>query len=407
MIAPVISEGFILRGLGYYVLTLRCFMTSWKDRSRGHWRYRFQFKGENYYGKGFPTRRESDAAEAEHRRMLRAQKKTTHSGMAFVYAVNTYLDYAERKFATKTYKYKRFVYQCFLDRYGDIDLLEITTQHVHEYLNSLSSNNLYNVHRKELSSLFTFAIRQLKSDIKNPCLDVEKMPHSAKQKDIPSEEEILRLIMVSIPGDERDILLCCLQTLGRIDEVLRLTWQDVNFEKRIVTLWTRKRKGGAYEADPMPMNQDLYDILKRRWPERKQEKWIFYNEDTGTRFMHRPKMMASLCKRAGIEPIGKGQKKLTKGKKKGQIVENDHYYGFHALRHFMASYLADQERVGTQAVSRLLRHKNLRTTEIYLHSLDESQRFAIEKIEGKFKPENKNPLTAPSHSIKKEAADNP
>ncbi|MFA5323346.1 MAG: tyrosine-type recombinase/integrase [Smithella sp.] len=375
-------------------------MTSWKDRKRGHWRYRFQYQGADYYGKGYPTRRESDAAEAEHRKTLKAARKATPSGMGFVYAVNTYLDYAERKFAPKTYKYKRFVYQSFLDQYGDIFLQEITPRHIHEYLNSLKSNNLYNVHRKDLSSLFAFAIKQLSVEIQNPCAAVGKMPHSPKKKDIPSEEEILRLIVAATPGDEKDIFLCCLHTLGRIDEVLRMAWEDVNLDKRIITLWTRKRKGGAYEADPLPMNQDLYEILKRRWDEKIQGKWIFYNEDTGTRFMHRPKMMAGLCKRAGIEPIGKGQRKLTKGKKKGQTVESNHYYGFHSLRHFMASYLADQERVGTQAVSKLLRHKNLRTTEIYLHSLDESQRLAMEKIEGKFTSKNENPLTTPSHKEK-------
>lgn len=68
-----------------------------------------------------------------------------------------------------------------------------------------------------------------------------------------------------------------------------------------------------------------------------------------------------------------------RGKNKGK-VEVDLYIGFYTLRHFMASYLADQEKVGVKAVSGLLRHKNLMTTEIYLHSIDEGQRIAIDKI---------------------------
>jgi len=96
------------------------------------------------------------------------------------------------------------------------------------------------------------------------------------------------------------------------------------------------------------------------------------------------KMMKGLCKRAGI-----------------------HHYGFHALRHFMASYLADRERVGTQAVSKLLRHKNLRTTVIYLHSLDEIQRSAMTNIEGKFTSNLEKALTAPAHTKKKGATENP
>jgi integrase len=100
--------------------------------------------------------------------------------------------------------------------------------------------------------------------------------------------------------------------------------------------------------------------------------------------MNRPKMMSSICKRAGLIPIGKGKRKIEKGNDKGKIEEINLYYGFHALRHFMASYLVDQEKVSTKAVSGLLRHKNLRTTEIYLHSIDESQRAATKQIEGKF-----------------------
>lgn len=115
-------------------------------------------------------------------------------------------------------------------------------------------------------------------------------------------------------------------------------------------------------------------------------------------------MMASLCKRAGIEPVGKGLRKISRGKNKGKYEDADLYIGFHALRHFMATYLADQEKVGVKAVSGLLRHKNLRTTEIYLHSIDESQRIAIDKIQGKFTSKNANVPTECSHLIKERAA---
>jgi integrase len=112
--------------------------------------------------------------------------------------------------------------------------------------------------------------------------------------------------------------------------------------------------------------------------------------------------MAALCKRAGIPPIGKGTRRISRGNNKGKMVEVevevDLYLGFHALRHFMASYLAVQEKVGVKAVSGLLRHKNLRTTEIYLHSIDEGQRVAIEKIQGKFTPGIANLPTTAAHN---------
>jgi len=108
-------------------------------------------------------------------------------------------------------------------------------------------------------------------------------------------------------------------------------------------------------------------------------------------------MMDAICQRAGCTPIGTRKITMTPSqirafekKHKRKIREEEkirivpRYYGFHALRHFMASYLMDEENVSLKTVSGLLRHKNVRTTEIYLHSVDQSQLAASSKIEGKF-----------------------
>jgi integrase len=374
-------------------------MSVWKER--GEWRYRFQFNGTRYNGSGYKTKREADAGQAERRKEAASTQKKIAT--AFSDISRQYLDYSERKHAKSTYKYKSYVYAQFINHHGNLTFEEITPQQIHEYLNTRPSNHNYNAQRKDLSAIWTFAKRQLGIDIPNPCAVLEKMPHTPKNKTIPPEDVILKLIMAADPdGDEQDLLLVIIHTLGRIDEVLRLRWEDVNFEKRIVTLWTRKRKDGAYEPDALPMGNDLHQILMGRWKSRKQDTWVFFNpkakDGDGDRFYHRPKMMASLCRRAGIPPIGKGLRKISAGKNKGKMMEVDLYIGFHALRHFMASYLADQERVGVKAVSGLLRHKNLRTTEIYLHSIDEGQRVAIDKIQGKFTPKSTNLPTIAAHN---------
>jgi hypothetical protein len=45
-----------------------------------------------------------------------------------------------------------------------------------------------------------------------------------------------------------------------------------------------------------------------------------------------------------------------------------------------------------------IRHKNLRTTEIYLHSIDEGQRIAIDKIQGKFTSKIEYPHKESAHA---------
>jgi integrase len=148
------------------------------------------------------------------------------------------------------------------------------------------------------------------------------MPHTPAKTTPPSEKEILQLIMAADPEkDEKDFLLTILHTLARVDEILRLTWQDVNFEQRSIRLWTRKRKGGSYESNNLHMNEDLYQILKRRYKKRTHERWVFPNPKTKTRYTRRPKFMRGLCKRAfGSEKEKKEKKPYT-----GPV------YGFHSL----------------------------------------------------------------------------
>ena len=86
----------------------------------------------------------------------------------------------------------------------------------------------------------------LKSSIYNPVRKLEALPHTSEKKHLPNEEEALRLIRAADPETERPLIQVMLQTLGRIDEVRRLTWECVNFDKRTAALYTRKRKDGAF-----------------------------------------------------------------------------------------------------------------------------------------------------------------
>jgi integrase len=279
--------------------------------------------------------------------------------MDFRTAAAIYLEDAERRFVEKTFKYKRYVYRSFKNLIGNMAMRDITPQILNNYLMTRKSNYNYNVHRKELSALFTFAQRRLKIISYNPCWDLEKMPHTPTQKIIPTEEQILKLLQAADPEYERPLITILLHTAARVDEILRLTWADIHFEKRKITRWTRKRKGGSYEPILTAMNKELYETLKRLWEKRQHEKWVFYNVKTGYRYNHRPKLMKSLCKKACIDP----------------------HFGFHAIRHFTASYLADAENVSKKTISGILGHKSLQTTELYLHGVDESQKSAMKILE--------------------------
>lgn len=370
-------------------------MGSYWDQNRKHWRYQFKRTGIRYTGRGYKTKRDSEEAEAAHRKALKdTPVPALETPSAFSVYAKQYLQYAERKFVKDVAKRKYNTFSRFIESQGDLPIDQITPIQIHNYLNTLPTNNSYNEHRQELSSLFAW-VRKMDpykfQFMVNPCLAIDPMAVDEPEPPTPTVDEVLKIIAAAKSGDEQDIVLCCLHLLGRIDEILRLRWKDINFEKRTITLWTRKRKNGRYESDQMPMNQVLYDLLKTRWEKRTQDQWVYFNEKTvrdgkktGDRYYHRPKMMAAICKRAKIAPIGKGKMKLWRGKDKGKIVEIDHYYGFHSFRHFMASYLAEEEKISSKSAQRLLRHKNLSTTEKYLHFIDPNQRATMAAVEGKF-----------------------
>jgi integrase len=238
------------------------------------------------------------------------------------------------------------------------------------YLRSRSTNTNYNRHRKDLCALLTWAWKRQKIE-QNPCFFLEKMPEPQFVKQIPTQEEMQRLILAA--GKNRPFILTLYHTLARVDEVLRLKWADVSFQDRHLTLWTRKRKGGEWAADTMAMNQVLYDTLWALWRGRTQEEYVFVNPLTGTRYMRRPRIMRTICKRAGIR-----------------------HFGFHSIRHFVASLLHDAMKISVPQVSKLLRHQSKATTERYLQVIDSGSREAMQSLESDFM---KEVLTTPSHKI--------
>ncbi len=343
-------------------------MGLYKDKQRGDWIYRIDYQGKHYGGRGYKKKSEARAAMEEKRKAVRSPPGPIQTAMAFSVVANDYLDDAARRFAKKTYDYKKYVYRSFVGFAGDLSVDQITPQTIHKYLSTRPTNSNYNSHRKDLSALFHFAIKRLKIIVHNPVIEIPPMPHTTPQKHIPTEEQVLSLIMASEINVERPLILCLVHTLARIDELLRWTWSDINFEHRTVTLWTRKRSGGQLESDTLPMNDDLFDVLQGIWKKRIQDTWVFYNEKTKSKFNRRPKMMPSICKRAGIVPP----------------------FGFHAIRHFMATRLADSGKVSKKTISGILRHKSLSTTEIYLHSIDNSHKEAMDLVSGFGVGDNEN-----------------
>jgi integrase len=114
------------------------------------------------------------------------------------------------------------------------------------------------------------------------------------------------------------------------------------------------------------MTEKLHEVLSGRYEKRDSSKpWVFWHRYWSRKkgrfcegpYDDRKKIMKSLCKKAGVK-----------------------YFRFHPLRHSGASIM-DSKNVPLGSIQRILGHENRKTTELYLHSIGESEREAITVFE--------------------------
>jgi len=89
-----------------------------------------------------------------------------------------------------------------------------------------------------------------------------------------------------------------------------------------------------------------------------KNEWVFPDLESGKPYTVRQHFMKKLCRKAGVKT-----------------------FGFHAIRHLTASILA-QADVPMVTIQRILRHKNLMTTERYIRGL-EPVKPALEILSGR------------------------
>jgi integrase/recombinase XerD len=173
-------------------------------------------------------------------------------------------------------------------------------------------------------------------------------------------EEQLILICKHIDIDiVKEVVILGFYTGMRLNELVNLTWRNVNLSTRIITVgdesFTTKNRNQRY----IPISDEaLTSILSQR--ERKKEipignSFVFCKSD-GSKFTgdYISGRFKRACKKAGLDPR----------------------IHFHSLRHSFASNLA-QKGVSLYKIKELLGHASIATTEIYSHLNIESLKEAI------------------------------
>ena len=174
-----------------------------------------------------------------------------------------------------------------------------------------------NKDRKNLVAAWNWGIKYLDLPTPNPCL-VDTFPEQRQTRYIPPEEDFWKAYECA-NGQDQTMLLAYLHLAARKSELFRLKWEDVDFNRSLIRIGTRKRRGGSLEYDWLPMTEELRTALIRHKPGADPE-WVFTDPESGNPFQYRLHFMRRLCKRAGVKA-----------------------FGFHAIRHLTASILAQAD----------------------------------------------------------------
>lgn len=228
-------------------------MSIYFQKGRG-WKYDFTLKGERYTSKYFDTKKEVKQAEAIKREeVLNPKPEVTATDMAFLDLVNMRLDHvlsynSEGHYQQCVYKAKRWVSQ-----WKGLMCSEITRPMIEAFLikrRKKGSPFTANTDLRYLRATFNHGLKR-KLIAQNPTKGIEFFPVQKKMKTVPLPEDIDLVIEVA-DCDTQQYLWTMRETLGRMGEINRLTWEDVNFEERFVILYTRKKRGGISPQGKSP-----------------------------------------------------------------------------------------------------------------------------------------------------------
>ena len=332
------------------------------------WRFDFTHKGTRQTEAWFKTKQEAKRAEAERKEELINPQPLPQipTDIKFLELVNRRLDYVKAYHTEHHYEDYVSLARRWVKEWGETMCRDITPDSIQQYMirRSHVSNYTANKDLRYLRATFNHGLKR-EWITNNPTKNISFLPVEKQMKYIPPTQDVLKVIMVA-DSDTQDYLWTLKETMGRMSEVNRLEWKDINFDDRYVILYTRKKHGGHLTPRKVPMTERSYSVLSRRYQQRAKDKpWVFWQRYWSRKkkewiegpYENRSKIMKTLCRKADVK-----------------------YFRFHPLRHLGASTL-DRANVNIGSIQRILGHENRTTTEIYLHSIGEAEREAMKIFE--------------------------
>ena len=325
------------------------------------YRAKVKFQNQQYTKSGFATKAEAKAWMVEEKKRLKAEAENRpqkrRDVLMFSQASEEYLEDCSARMQPGSVSEKFHHYTKFVEWIGsDFSLEQITTVIVQDYAAHVlkttraphDPKKTANRHIRNLKALWNWHKRRGYQG-HNPFTGVESYPEDTVSRYVPPVEDVAKVLQVAEEW-QRDFLHVLAKTGARPGEIRMLNWDDVELHHGTITLWTRKRKGGARQPRTINMSPQLLELMRRRFDERASSEVVFPHPETGKPFtrQHRPYkfMMERLCEKAGVR-----------------------FFTFYALRHFVATRLRDSGKANRYEIQQILGHTRSDTTDRYLRSL--------------------------------------
>lgn len=238
---------------------------------------------------------------------------------------------------------KGYIIARLVQAFGSLPLRRFNTAIVEQLQTELikegSKPATINKKLRVLKHIFTKAVEwdMVEEETLKRVRKVKALKDEGKRLRYLSREECQTLIR-NCQGHTKDVVITALNTAMTKEEILSLTWENVDLKHGFILL--ERTKNG--ERREIPINQTLRATLQnlRR---RLDTPHVFHDSVTGKRYQNVKRSFATACRKAGIKD-----------------------FHFHDLRHTFASQLV-LSGVDITTVKDLLGHKSLTMTLRYSH----------------------------------------
>lgn len=380
-------------------------------RADGRYMWRFQMKGRKFCGYA-RTIRAAKAGLRLARREASVESISVQSSPAET--LDTWFDYWLNSIKvglkeTTRERYRQIYEANLAANVGQKNLAAIDVRTVQHILNGLHDRKctypyIYSV-RTLLNNVLEAAVRHRKIHFNPvPYTEMPISPAFYSSKDAFTENE-LTLLLERIPSTStRQICRFAAMTGMRIGEILALTWDDIDFERREIRICRTLAyypERGFYFDDPktrtsrriFPMLDicaELLEDLKETEPDEKVHRTEEVEPDDPKRqeMNGSPEIFSKLIfKTARGRPffssnINKELRKAVRSLKEEGLLSGERRYSFHSFRHTFASRCL-RSGMNPKVLSALLGHSSIRVTlDIYTHVETEDLRKELMQSTG-------------------------